>query len=71
MYLQGLLDLRKAFWQIEICDQSKLIWAFEGIGVIVLFNYSFFFFFFFPNNNRVLRGGKKGRYDKLKSYTIN
>lgn len=24
------IDLRKAFWQVEICDESKMIWAFEG-----------------------------------------
>ena len=29
------LDLRKAFYQIEICDESKLVWAFEGRTVII------------------------------------
>lgn len=24
------IDLTKAFWQVEICDESKIIWAFEG-----------------------------------------
>ena len=30
------LDLRKAFWQVEICDESKMIWAFEGESVIII-----------------------------------
>ena len=29
------IDLRKAFYQIEVCDESKLVWAFEGRTVII------------------------------------
>lgn len=32
------IDLRKAFWQIEICDESKMIWAFEGCEEAFLHN---------------------------------